>query len=86
MTGQFAKLLHPMMSRTVQLVFTPASDAISVAAWLAGQQIELTSRSAGRTAAAVDCPVVPDKFALFKPPQVSWAVLADSWSVSLAVL
>jgi hypothetical protein len=48
MTGQFAKLLHPMMSRTVQPVFTPASDAISVAAWLAGQQIELTSRSAGR--------------------------------------
>jgi hypothetical protein len=52
MTGHFAKLVHPMMSRMVQPVTTPASDAISVDAWRAGQRIALTFCSA-RPAATV---------------------------------
>ena len=68
MAGHFANLVRPMTSRTVQPVFTPASEAMSVGASHAGQRMVLTPRSARSAAAAVDCTVKPDKVARFEPP------------------
>jgi hypothetical protein len=79
MTRHFANLVHPMMSRRVQSVFAPAS-------WHAGQRIALTSGSARRAAAAVDCIVRPDEVAPFKPSPGALGVAEDSCSVAPGVL
>jgi hypothetical protein len=82
MTGHFAKLLHASMSKPVQAVFTAPSDAIFQRAWYAGQQIPPTSCSRGSAAAAMDCIVIPEKVAHFKPPADTLGVQAGTCSVS----
>jgi hypothetical protein len=86
MTEHFAKLVHHVMSKTVQPVLKPASDAIPVGAWYAGQRIALPFRSANPAAAAVNCVVIPDRDARFKPSPGALYLHPDPCSVRLRVL
>jgi hypothetical protein len=83
MTGHFAKLLHPMMSRKVQPVFAPGSGAIFARAWRAGLRIAVNSRARRRAAAAVDGVVITDAVSRFNPPTTVLGVPGDSCSMSL---
>jgi hypothetical protein len=82
MTGHFAKLMLPPMSRTLQSVFTPGSEVISAGAWHAAQRIALVSCFTRRAATAVDNIGIPARLQPSRRHVRALRVPADSYFAS----